>query len=90
MIEAFIITSVLSVLLWLLSIRPYCREHGSGYMIGTTIGSSLWADWQVAKKTAKDKGDDGMILICRLFFWLQLAAGITLVSAIVYACGLTK
>jgi len=32
---------------------------------------TFWVDWQQAQEIAKAKGDRGMILICRIVFWLH-------------------
>ena len=59
-------------LLWLCAIRPYCIRNGSGYTPGANIGVTLWIDWQQANEIAKSKGDRGMILVCKIVFWLHV------------------
>lgn len=67
--------------LWLFVIRPYCIRNRKGYTPGANIGVTLWVDWQEARETAKTKGDKGMLMVCRIVFWLHLAtAGIFLLA----------
>ena len=72
MVNAFVIIPLLAVVLWLFSIRPYCRRNGKGFTPGAAMGVTFWVDWQEAGEIAKTKGDDGMILVCRLVFWLHI------------------
>lgn len=61
------------ILLWLVSIRPYCRKHKQGYTTGANWGVTIWVDWQQAGEIARKQGDGGMIVVCRLFLFLQIA-----------------
>jgi hypothetical protein len=72
MIIVFVIIPLLAVVLWLFSIRPYCRRNGKGFTPGAAMGVTFWVDWQEAGEIAKTKGDDGMIWVCRLVFWLHI------------------
>lgn len=74
MIAAFVIIPIASSLLWLLSIRPYCRRHGKGFTPGANAGVTFWVDWQEAREISNAKGDEGMIMICRVVFWLHVIA----------------
>lgn len=60
-------------MIWLFSIRPYCHRHRKGYTPGANIAVTFWVDWQEAREIAKDQGDNRMLFICRLVFWLQVA-----------------
>ncbi|MEO5712317.1 MAG: hypothetical protein ABIT37_02425 [Luteolibacter sp.] len=77
-----VIIPFLAALLWLLSIRPYCRRNGKGFTPGAAIGVTFWVDWQEAGEIAKSKGDDGMILVCRFVFWLHIIGFCTLAFAV--------
>lgn len=77
----FIIPFVVS-LLWLLSIRPYCRRNGKSFTPGANIGVTFWIDWQEAKEIAKAKDDEGMIMVCRLVLLLHLVAFVMIACAI--------
>ena len=71
----FIVISMAPIvvaLLWLLSIRPYCRRNGKGYTPGGTIAVTFWIDWQEAKEISAAKGDRGMTMICYSVLWLQI------------------
>ena len=71
-------------LLWLCAIRPYCIRNRKGYTPGANIGVTLWIDWQQAREIAKTKGDKGMLMVCRIVFWLHVAtAGLFLLAIIV-------
>jgi hypothetical protein len=72
MIVATVIIPLVVMLLWLLSIRPYCRCNGKGFTCGPAVGVTFWVDWQEAGEIAKVKRDAGMVRVCRLVFWLQL------------------
>jgi hypothetical protein len=72
MFFALVIIPLVNILLWLFSIRPYCRRNGKGFTPGANIGVTYWVDWQEAREIAKGKSDDGMIMICRLVFWLHI------------------
>lgn len=74
MIVAIVIIPIVVAILWLLSIRPYCIRNRKGYTPGANIGITFWVDWQEAGEIAKAKGDDKMIFVCRLVFWLQIVA----------------
>lgn len=74
MTAALFIIPFVATLLWLLSIRPYCRRHGKGFTPGANVGVTFWVDWQEAKEISKARGDGGMILICRIVLWLHIAA----------------
>lgn len=68
--------------LWLLCIRPYCIRHGKGYTPGATMGVTFWVDWQEARELARENGDKGMLLICRIVFWLQIIVCLMVVMAV--------
>jgi hypothetical protein len=72
MIIAVLIVPIVATLLCLLSIRPYSIRNGKGYTPGGNVGVTFWVDWQQAQEIAKEKGDRGMILICRIVFWLHV------------------
>jgi hypothetical protein len=72
MIIAVVIVPIVTTLLWLLCIRPYSLRNGKGYTPGGNVGVTFWVDWQQAQEIAKAKGDRGMILICRIVFWLHV------------------
>jgi hypothetical protein len=82
MVGATFIISLATALLWLLSIRPYCRRNGKGYTPGANIGVTFWIDWQEAKEISKTKGDEGMIMICRFVLLLHVVAFTILAYAI--------
>jgi len=71
---AIIGAPIIAVLLWLLCIRPYCRRNGKGYTPGANAGVTFWVDWQEAKDLSKANGDEGIIIICSIVFWLQITA----------------
>ena len=73
MFIAIVIIPFAAMVLWLFSIRPYCRRNGKGFTPGAAIGVTFWVDWQEAGEIAKANGDQGMILICRLVLWLHIA-----------------
>jgi hypothetical protein len=77
----FVILFIASIL-WLLSIRPYCRRNGKGYTSGANFGVILWIDWQEAKEISKAKRDKGMIMMCRVVLWLHIIAFAIFFSAI--------
>jgi hypothetical protein len=81
-IFAIVVIPVIVALLWLLSIRPYCRRNGKGFTPGANIGVTLWVDWQEAKEISKAQGDEGMIMICRFVLWLHIIAFAILAYAI--------
>jgi hypothetical protein len=68
----FIIIPIVATLLWLLCIRPYSRRNGKTYTPVGSIGVTFWVDWQQAREIAKANGDEGMIMICRVVFWLHV------------------
>ena len=72
MFVAIVIVPLVAILLWLFAIRPYCRRNGKGFTPGANIGVTYWVDWQEATEISKAKGDGGMIMICRLVFWLHI------------------
>lgn len=72
MVGIIFIIPFIAALLWLLSIRPYCRRNGKGYTPGANIGVTFWIDWQEAKEISKTKGDQGMIAVCRFVLWLHI------------------
>ncbi len=74
MIGAIFIIPFVAASLWLLSIRPYCRRNGKGYTPGANVGVTFWVDWQEAGEISRAKGDNGMIMICRVVFWLHIVA----------------
>jgi hypothetical protein len=72
MFIVIVIVPVAAILLWLFAIRPYCRRNGKGFTPGANMGVTYWVDWQEATEISKAKGDVGMIMICRLVFWLHI------------------
>jgi hypothetical protein len=72
----------IAAILWLLSIRPYCRRYGKGYTSGANIGVTFWIDWQEAKELSTAKRDKKMIMICHVVLWLHIIAFAIFVSAI--------
>ncbi len=73
----FVVSSVSYFVLWLFSVRPYCRKHGKGYTTGANVGVALWVNWQEAGEIARKRNDKGMIAVCRGMLVLQLiAAGV--------------
>ena len=82
MIFAIVFMPVIAALLWLLSIRPYCRRNGKGYTPGANAGVTFWVDWQEAKEISKTRGDEGMMMICRIVFWLHIMVFAILAFAI--------
>ena len=82
MIFAIVFMPVIAALLWLLSIRPYCRRNGKGYTPGANAGVTFWVDWQEAKEISKTRGDEGLIMICRIVFWLHIMVFAILAFAI--------
>ena len=74
MAVVFLIIPLVATLLWLLSIRPYCRRNGKGFTPGASIWVTFWVDWQEAGEIAKTKRDDGMIVVCRLVLWLHIVS----------------
>jgi hypothetical protein len=74
MILAIVVIPLVVTLIWLLSIRPYCQRNRKGHTPGANIGVTFWVDWQEAGEIAKAKGDEGMILVCRMVLWLQVLA----------------
>lgn len=71
MIQLFLIIPLAPLLLWLLAIRPYCIRHGKGYTPGANIEVTFWVDWQEARETSRENGHGGMVIICRIVFWLK-------------------
>jgi hypothetical protein len=72
MFVALVIVPLVAILLWLFAIRPYCRRNGKGFTPGANIGVTYWVDWQEAREISQAKGDGGMMMICRLVFWLHI------------------
>ena len=72
MFVALVIVPLVTIVIWLFSIRPYCRRNGKGFTPGASMGVTYWVDWQEAREIAKGKGDNGMIMVCRLVFWLHI------------------
>jgi hypothetical protein len=69
-----------SLIVWLISIRPYARAHGQGFTTGASVGITAWVDWEQAKAVAKERGDQGMVQTCRLFFFLNAATVVGFLS----------
>ncbi|MEM1085813.1 MAG: hypothetical protein AAGI48_17020 [Verrucomicrobiota bacterium] len=67
MIIFFSLIPPLLVFTWLLVIRPYCLQNGQGYTPGITWFSTMWIDWQMGSEVARAKGDQGMVVLCRIF-----------------------
>jgi hypothetical protein len=86
MFVAIVIVPLVAILLWLFAIRPYCRSNGKGFTPGANIGVTYWVDWQEAKEISKTKGDGGMIMICRLVFWLHIL-GLAILAYVVFNPG---
>lgn len=82
MFVAIVIVPLVTIVLWLFSIRPYCRRNGKGFTPGANIAVTYWVDWQQATEISKAKSDDGMIMICRLVFWLHIVGFAILAYAI--------
>lgn len=82
MVAAIFIIPFVAALLWLLAIRPYCRRNGKGYTPGANVGVTFWVDWQQASEIARAKGDEGMIMICRVVLWLHIVTFAILAYAI--------
>ena len=38
----FVFIIIIPLLLWLLSIRPYCRRNGKGFTPGAAMGATFW------------------------------------------------
>lgn len=72
MVLAVIIIPLITIFLWLFSIRPYCRHNGKGFTPDANAGVTFWIDWQEAKEISKVKGDTGMIMVCRCVLWLHI------------------
>lgn len=51
---------------------PRCRRNGKGFTPGGNVGVTFGVDWQEARKISTAKGDQGMIVIYRVVFWLHL------------------
>ena len=81
MILAIFVIPLVSALLWLFSIRPYCRRNGKGFTPGANVGVTFWIDWQEAKELSKAKGDTDMIMVCRVVLWLHIIGLAILVCA---------
>ena len=73
MITAFVIFQIVTTLIWLFCIRPYCRSNGKGYAPGFNSGVTILFDWQQARVIEKAKGDHGIIMTCRIIFLLNVA-----------------
>lgn len=83
MIIALFTFPFVAALLWLFSIRPYCREIGKIYAPSVQPMMIIWIDWQHAKEIAIEKNDQGMKLLCRVFLGLHvIIIGILLYAAI--------
>jgi len=84
MVVVIVMIPMVSTLLWLLSIRPYCRLNGKGYTPGANVGVTFWIDWQEAREISKAKNDGGMILICRIVFWLHML-GFAILACVIFS-----
>jgi hypothetical protein len=82
MYVAIVIVPLVTIVLWLFVIRPYCRRNGKGYTPGANIGVTYWVDWQEATEISKNKGDGAMIMICRLVLWLHILGFAILACAV--------
>ena len=82
MVALFFIAMFTPPLLWLFSIRPYCRRHGKGYTPGANVAVTFWVDWQEAWELAKECGDSGMVTVCRLVLILKIVVFGALVMAL--------
>lgn len=67
-----ILIPLVVAVLWLLVIRPYCIRNRKGYTPGANAGVTLWIDWQEATEIARKRGDQRMLLLCRIFLALQI------------------
>lgn len=83
MLFAIVFIPIAVTILWLVSIRPYCRRNGKGHTPGANAGVTFWVDWQEATEIAKSKDDRGMLLICRMVLLLQIA-GIVIVAMAIF------
>lgn len=83
MFVGIVIVPLVAIVLWLFSIRPYCRRNGKGFTPGANMGVTYWVDWQEATEISKTKGDGGMIMICRLVFWLHIL-GLAILAYVVF------
>ena len=79
---AIVIIPFAAVLLWLFSIRPYCRRNGKGYTPGANVGATFWIDWQEAGEISRAKNDRGMIMICRAVLWMHIVGILILAFAL--------
>ena len=84
MVIGFLLSLVLPFL-WLARIRPYGLRHGGGYTPGANFLVSSWVDWQQASEIAKARGDQGMILTCRLFLAIHLIGALIYILLILAA-----
>ena len=82
MFVAIVVLPLMTFVLWLFSIRPYCRRNGKGFTPGATIWVTYWVDWQEAKEMSKARGDTGMIMICHLVSAFHIACLAILAYAI--------
>jgi len=83
MFVIIVIIPIAITALWLLTIRPYCQRNRKGHTPGANVGITFWVDWQEAGEIAKEKGDDGIVFVCRLLFWLQVLAFAIFLFAVV-------
>ena len=85
MFVAIFIIPLTAVLLWLFSIRPYCRRNGKGYTPGANVGATFWIDWQEAGEISKAKNDKGMIIVCRFVLWLHILGILLIVFSLLFS-----
>lgn len=82
MSSLIVIMPFIATLLWLFSIRPYCRRNGKGFTPGANIGVTFWVDWQEAGEIAESRNDRGMIIVCRIVFWMHLVPFVIILFAL--------
>ncbi|MCW1886890.1 hypothetical protein OKA04_19275 [Luteolibacter flavescens] len=73
-----------SLVVWLVAIRPYARQHGKGFTPGANIGVTAWVDWEQAKLVAGERGDRGMLRVCSVFFLLNIAVVVGFLSLLFF------
>ena len=82
MVALVFVIPILTVLLWLFCIRPYSLRNAKGYTPGGNAWVTFWVDWQQAQEIAKAKNDRGILLICRVAFWLHLVFVVILIYSL--------
>lgn len=67
-----VITMIASIVMWLVTIRPYAIKNHAGFTTGTSAGITMWVDWQQASDIAREKADAPMLRLCRIFLAMQI------------------